>query len=261
MPNFRLTLEYDGTGFAGWQVQAGDVRTIQGVLEAALLRVTGVRTRAHGAGRTDAGVHAEGQVANLELETALAASALQRALNAVLPRDLAVVTAEPVAEDFHARYHARAKLYGYRIWNGPGPSPLRAGRAWRVKPALNVAAMASAGALLLGTHDFRSFQAAGSEVESTVRTLTRCDVLGPTASTSEPGARGEIEIQIEGSGFLRHMVRILAGTLVQVGTRRREPGSLPRVLAARDRRAAGPTAPPQGLTLLRVSYASASESA
>jgi len=253
VPNFRLTLEYDGTGFSGWQVQAGAVRTLQGELEAAVLRVTGVRVRAHGAGRTDAGVHAEGQVANLKLETALAAPALQRALNAVLPPDLAVVMAEVVADEFHARYHARAKLYRYRLWNGTHPSPLRAARAWWVKPALDVAAMASAGALLLGTHDFACFQDMGSEVESTVRTLTRCDVLG-TPGLPGPGARGEVEIHVEGSGFLRHMVRILVGTLVQVGTGRREPGSLPAVLAARDRSAAGPTAPPQGLSLVRVEY-------
>ncbi len=234
-------------------MQAGAVRTVQGELEAAVLRVTGVRARAHGAGRTDAGVHAEGQVANLELETALAAPALQRALNAVLSPDLAVVTAEVAADGFHARYHARAKLYRYRIWNGARPSPLRAARAWWVKPALDASEMASAGALLLGSHDFVSFQAMGSDVKSTVRTLTRCDVLGIPASP-EPGARGEIEIRVEGSGFLRHMVRILAGTLVEVGAGRREPGSMPAVLAARERRAAGPTAPPQGLSLVRVDY-------
>jgi len=255
VPNFRLTLEYDGAGFSGWQVQAGAVRTLQGELEAAVLRVTGVRTRAHGAGRTDAGVHAEGQVANLKLETALAAPALQRALNAVLPEGLAVVTAEVVEEGFHARYHARAKLYRYRIWNGTCPSPLRAARVWWVKPRLDAAAMASAGALLLGRHDFASFQDVGSDVESTIRTLARCDVLS-TPVALESSARGEIEIQVEGSGFLRHMVRILAGTLVEVGTGRREPGSLPAVLAARDRRAAGPTAPPHALTLVRVSYSS-----
>jgi len=259
VPNFRLTLEYDGAGFSGWQVQAGAVRTLQGELEAAVLRVTGLRARAHGAGRTDAGVHAEGQVANLKLETGLSAPALQRALNAVLPPGLAVVTAEVVTGGFHARHHARAKLYRYRIWNGARPSPLRAARAWWVRPALDVPAMASAGALLLGTHDFASFQDLGSDVESTTRTLTRCDVRG-TPVSPEPGARGEIEILLEGSGFLRHMVRILAGTLVQVGTGRREPGSLPAVLASRDRRAAGPTAPPHGLTLVRVIYASEARS-
>ncbi len=253
MPNFRLTLEYDGTGFAGWQVQAGQTRTVQGELEAAVLRVAGIPCRAHGAGRTDAGVHAEGQVANLKLATRLGAPALQRALNAVLPTDLAVVSAEVVPDAFHARHHARAKLYRYRIWNGARPSPLRAALSWWVKPALDAEAMASAGAQLLGTHDFRSFQAVGSDVETTLRTLTRCDVLA-FPPLPDPGARGELEIRVEGNGFLRHMVRILAGTLVQVGAGRRDPDSLPAVLAARDRRAAGPTAPPRGLTLVRVDY-------
>lgn len=253
MPNFRLTLEYDGSGFAGWQVQAGSTRTVQGELEAAILRVTGTACRAHGAGRTDAGVHAEGQVANLKLATALSAAALQRALNALLPGDLAVVSAEVVPDDFHARHNARAKLYRYRIWNGARPSPLRAARSWWVKAALDPEPMAFAGTQLLGTHDFASFQAVGSDAETTLRRLTRCDVLA-FPPLPDPGARGDLEIRVEGSGFLRHMVRILAGTLVQVGAGRRDPGSLPAVLAARDRRAAGPTAPPQGLTLVRVDY-------
>ncbi len=253
MPNFRLTLEYDGAGFAGWQLQAGAVRTLQGELETAIARVTGVRVRVHGAGRTDAGVHAEGQVASVALATELGAAVLARALNAVLPDDLAVVAAECVADAFHARHHARAKHYRYRIWNGAHPSPLRAARSWWVKPALDTAAMQAAGALLLGTHDFASLQAAGSDVVSTRRTLTRCDVER-VGLASDPEARGEIEIQVEGSGFLRHMVRILAGTLVQVGAGRREASSLSAMLAARDRRAAGITAPAQGLTLVRVSY-------
>jgi tRNA pseudouridine38-40 synthase len=254
VPNFRLTLEYDGSGFAGWQVQPGGVRTVQGELEAAVLQVAGVAARAHGAGRTDAGVHAEGQVANLTLETSLSAHTLQRALNAVLPEDLAVVSAELASDGFHARHHARSKLYRYRIWNGPRRSPLRAARSWWVKPALDAEAMARAGAHLLGSHDFASFQAVGSDAETTLRTLARCDVVALPAHADGPVARGEIEIRVEGSGFLRHMVRILAGTLVQVGSGRREPGSLAAVLAARDRRAAGPTAPPHGLTLVRVDY-------
>ena len=252
MPNFRLTLEYDGAGFAGWQVQAGGLRTLQGELESAVERITGERVRVHGAGRTDAGVHAEGQVASVRLARELEAAVLARALNGVLPADLAVVSAELAADDFHARHHARGKLYRYRIWNAPRPSPLRAPYCWRVKPALDVAAMQSAGTLLLGTHDFASFQALGSEVATTQRTLTRCDVVAhPAANGAAPG---EIEIQVEGSGFLRHMVRILAGTLVLVGSGRRDADSLPAVLAACERKAAGPTAPPQGLTLVRVFY-------
>jgi tRNA pseudouridine38-40 synthase len=253
MPNFRLTLEYDGSGFAGWQVQAGGVRTLQGELEAAVLRVTQQRVRVHGASRTDAGVHAEGQVANVKLETALDAHAFGRALNAVLPPDLAVVSAEAAHDDFHARHHAKGKLYRYRIWNGRRPSPLRAARAWWVKAGLDAVAMHAAAAHLLGTHDFASFQAVGSEVETTQRTLTRCGVEAVPVP-GEPLARGEVVIEVEGSGFLRHMVRILAGTLVQVGSGRRSPADLPAILAARERASAGPTAPPEGLTLVRVDY-------
>ncbi len=253
MPNFRLTLEYDGTDFAGWQLQAAGVRTLQGELETALARVTGAQVRVHGAGRTDAGVHAEGQVASVRLETEFEAAVLARALNAVLPRDLAVVSAERVADAFHARHDARAKLYRYRIWNGARPSPLRARDSWRVKPPLDVAAMQAGATRVLGTHDFASFQALGSDVVTTQRSLTRCDIE-PAAAVGNPGARGEIAIVVAGSGFLRHMVRILVGTLVQVGAGRRAPESLTAVLAACERRAAGPTAPPQGLTLVRVFY-------
>jgi len=253
VPNFRLTLEYDGTDFAGWQLQAGSVRTLQGELENAIARVAGAPARVFGAGRTDAGVHAEGQVASVRLATVLDARSLGRALNAVLPPDLAVVACDVVADDFHARHHARSKLYRYRIWNGARPSPLRARTSWRVKPALTAEAMQAGAQRLLGEHDFASFQAVGSDVASTRRTLTRCDVeRGAADDASE--ARGEITIHVEGSGFLRHMVRILVGTLVQVGSAHRSPESLTAVLAAADRRAAGPTAPPQGLTLVRVDY-------
>jgi tRNA pseudouridine38-40 synthase len=256
MPNFRLTLEYDGSGFAGWQVQSGGVRTLQGELEAALLRVTQLRARVHGASRTDAGVHAEGQVANVALETRLSAHALERALNAVLPPDVAVVSAEIVPDAFHARYHAQRKHYRYALWNGRRPSPLRAGRSWWVKSRLDAAAMREAAAHLVGTHDFTSFQAVGSEVETTERTLTRCDVAASPLA-GDAAAPGDLRLEVEGTGFLRHMVRILAGTLVQVGAGRLPPVALPAILAARDRARAGPTAPPQGLTLVRVFYESA----
>jgi tRNA pseudouridine38-40 synthase len=219
--------------------------------------VTREHARVHGASRTDAGVHAEGQVANLKLATALDAHALARALNALLPPDLSVVEAAVVPDDFHARYHAKSKLYRYRIWNGRRPSPLRAARAWWVKPRLDAAAMREAGAHLLGMHDFASFQAIGSEVETTLRTLTRCEVT-TTPIPGEPDARADLELEIEGTGFLRHMVRILTGTLVQVGGGRRAPDSLPALLAARDRAQAGPTAPAHGLTLVRVDYPSES---
>lgn len=246
MTTFRLTLEYDGANFDGWQVQAAGSRTIQGCLEDAVERVCGRRVRVTGSGRTDAGVHASGQVASLRVESRLEPPALQRALNGVLPSDIAVVAAAAAADDFHARRDARAKLYSYRIWNGPTHSPLRAARSHWVAPALDLSAMRAAAGDFCGRHDFASLQAAGSDIEQTVRTLVRLELLGES--------RGEIELRVEGDGFLRHMVRNLAGTLIEVGRGRRTPDSIPELLERRDRRLAGPTAPAQGLTLVRVSY-------
>lgn len=246
MPNFRLTLEYDGRDFAGWQVQPGGQRTVQGVLEAAVERVTGRAARAIGSGRTDAGVHAEGQVASVRVDTRLEPDELCRALNGVLPADVAVLAAERVPEDFHALRDARSKLYCYRIWNGSSPSPLRAPRAWHVARRLDLEAMRRAARALVGTHDFACFRAAGSEEGSSVRTLTRCQLEGE--------ARAEIRLLVEGDGFLRHMVRALAGTLVEVGWGRRAADSMAAMLASRDRGRAGRTAPAQGLTLVRVDY-------
>jgi tRNA pseudouridine38-40 synthase len=244
LARYRLTLEYDGAGFAGWQVQPAGRRTVQGELEAALARVTGQRCRAVGASRTDAGVHAEGQVASVELARALDAARLLRALNGVLPADLAAVECAEADANFHARRSARSKLYRYRVWNGPSPSPSRAAWTHRVVTPLDLAAMRRAASHLVGTHDFRSFQAARSAPGSTVRTLARVDVEGRS--------RGEVQIWVEGDAFLRHMVRILAGTLVEVGIGRRDPESIPALLAARDRSRAGRTAPARGLCLVRV---------
>jgi tRNA pseudouridine38-40 synthase len=243
---FRLTLEYDGANFDGWQIQVAGSRTIQGCLEDAVERVCGQRVRVEGSGRTDAGVHALGQVASLRVESRLDAPSLQRALNGVLPADVAVVGAEAAADDFHARHDARAKLYHYRIWNGATRSPLRAARSHWVAPALDLIAMRVAALDFCGRRDFASLQAAGSGIEQTVRTLHRLELLGES--------RGEIEIRVEGDGFLRHMVRNLAGTLIEVGLGRRAADSIPELLERCDRRLAGPTAPAQGLTLVWVSY-------
>jgi tRNA pseudouridine38-40 synthase len=246
MPTFRLTLEYDGRDFAGWQVQPGGRRTVQGTLEAALQRLTGQAARVIGAGRTDAGVHAEGQIASVPLATRLDAPALHRALNAILPEDVAARAVAAVEGDFDARREARAKLYRYRLWNGESPSPLRRRDHVWVRQALDLDAMREASRGFVGSHDFASLQTAGSRVATTVRTLSSVEVLGY--------AGGEVRILVEGDGFLRHMVRNLVGTLLQVGAGRRAPDSIPALLAARDRRLAGPTAPPGGLTLVRVSY-------
>jgi len=246
VPTFRLSLEYDGRDFAGWQIQPAGQRTVQGILQEAFRRVTGREVRVIGAGRTDAGVHAEGQVASVVVETELAPDRLRRALNGVLPPDLAVWECVLAPEGFHARYQARSKLYCYRIWNGESRSPLRARRSCHVPGGLDLEAMRRAAALLLGPHDFAAFQTAGSAVRSTERTLLRLDIEG------EP--RGEVLLLVEGDGFLRQMVRILAGTLIEIGLGRRNATGLPAVLAARERSRAGRTAPAQALTLIRVCY-------
>jgi tRNA pseudouridine38-40 synthase len=246
VPSFRLVLEYDGTDFAGWQSQAQGERTVQATLVAALAEFTTGPVRVAGAGRTDAGVHAEGQVAAATLDTRLDAATLLRALNAKLPPDLAVVAAAPAPDGFDPRREAKGKLYRYAVWNGTEPSPLRRRRWHHVREPLDVPAMRSAAADLVGRRDFASFQGAGSSATSTLRTLTRAAVEG--------GARGEVRFELEGDGFLRHMVRNAVGTLLEVGLGRRDPGSLPALLAARDRSRAGPTAPACGLTLVRVDY-------
>ena len=255
-PTFRLVLEYDGARFAGWQAQREGARTIQGAVEEAILQVTGVRVAVVGASRTDAGVHAEGQVASVGLETRLAPAALGRALNAVLPEDVAVRDVGLAPQGFHARHDARNKLYRYAIWNGPERSPLRAQRFWAVRHTLDLGAMKTAAAALVGVHDWSAFQVRGSEwraegeaqgrTPSAVRQVTRLSVLG---------GGSELEVEIEGEGFLRQMVRSLVGTLVEVGRGRRDPSSMPALLESRDRAAAGPTAPAHGLTLVRVDYA------
>jgi len=245
VPVFKLVLEYDGAAFAGWQVQPAK-ETVQGALEAAIARVSGQRVRIVGAGRTDAGVHAEGQVASARIETVLGADRLRLALNGVLPASVVVVDASEASETFHARRDARAKRYRYAIWNGAVRSPLRAARAWCLQRPLDLAAMRCAAAAVVGTHDFASFQTAGSDVATTERTVERLDVEGT--------AGGGIALGFEGTGFLRHMVRNLTGTLVEVGSGRRSASEMPALLAARDRRRAGRTAPAHGLTLEWVRY-------
>jgi tRNA pseudouridine38-40 synthase len=246
VPVFRLVLEYEGSAFAGWQLQP-DRETVQGALEIAIARVAGCRTRVVGAGRTDAGVHARGQVASAQIETALDPERLRLALNGVLPPAVAVLEASLAPEGFHARRDARAKRYRYAIWNGATRSPLRAARAWCLQRPLALGAMREAASAFVGTHDFASFQTAGSEVKTSERTLERIDVDGE--------AGGEIALGFEGTGFLRHMVRNLTGTLVEVGSGRRAPGEMAALLAARDRARAGRTAPAHGLTLEWVRYA------
>lgn len=243
---FRLTLEYDGSEFHGWQVQPGGSRTVQGALEHAIARVVHERARVTGAGRTDAGVHAEGQVASVTLGTALEPDALRRALNGVLPPDVAILEVAAERDGFDARRDASGKRYRYALWNAPVRSPLRRRRALCLQRPLDVEAIRRAAADLVGAHDFASFQAAGSSVRTTTRTLFRLDVEG--------AAGGPLDLWFDGSGFLRHMVRNVVGTLIEVGSGRRDPDGMPALLATRDRARVGPTAPAFPLTLVDVRY-------
>ena len=249
MRTFKITLSYDGTDFSGFQSQA-HVRSVQGELEAALAELEGTRVVVHGAGRTDAGVHALGQVASFTLSHSIAAGDLLRALNAKLPEDVRALSVEEAASGFNARFHARSKVYRYRISNTRVMSPFQRRYAWHISRSLDLNAMRQAALDLTGEHDFRSFQAVGGTVQTTIRTITR------SSWSEEPLAGGGrlLTYEVAGSGFLKHMVRTMVGTLVEVGDGRRSPDSLLALVASRNRAAAGPTAPPSGLYLVRVDY-------
>ena len=252
MQHFKLILEYDGSAFEGWQIQAGGSRTVQGCLLAAVEKISGPGGSVRGSGRTDSGVHAEGQVAAVSAETRLDAAGFLRALNGNLPRDVVILSAEVAPPEFDPRRHALSKLYRYAIWNGRVRSPLRAARWAPISQPLDLSLMRAGAQEILGVHDFACLQAAGSDVTQTVREIMHLDVSGSVGA--------EIRIEVEGSGFLRHMVRNIAGTLIEVGQGRRRPDSIPQLIAGRDRGAAGPTAPASGLTLVRVNYDSAENS-
>jgi tRNA pseudouridine38-40 synthase len=241
----KLTLEYDGTDFVGWQVQPNG-RSVQEVVEGALARLLGEPVRVTGAGRTDAGVHARGQVCSLRTEKRIPLRAFVLGMNSLLPPDVAVVEAADEEPGFDARRSASGKRYEYAIWNGPTRSPLRRRRAWEVFRPLDVRAMREAAGYLLGEHDFSAFRASDCPAKTTRRLLRVLDVSGE--------AGGEITVAAEATAFLKHMVRNLVGTLVEVGHGKRAPGSMPGLLASGDRTRAGVTAPPQGLTLVRVDY-------
>jgi tRNA pseudouridine38-40 synthase len=257
----KLTIAYDGTAYLGWQRQAEGV-SIQGVLEEALARLDGAPVTVHGAGRTDAGVHALGQVASARVVTEHEPLVIRRALNAMLPGDIRVLAVEEAAPDFHARYSALGKTYEYRIWQGDVQLPFARTWSWHVPRPLDVEAMDRAVRRLEGRHDFSAFQSAGSSVTTAVRTVACAgvEVREPSAETGsgpgpEAGPRGRLVIvRLEADGFLRHMVRAVVGTLVEVGDGRREAASMAALLESRDRGASGPTAPPHGLVLVRVAY-------
>ncbi len=244
MRHLRLVVQYDGTDFAGFQFQP-EQRTVQGVLQEALSKLLGEKIQVCGASRTDAGVHACGQVVSFKTECAIPLERIVPALNALLPRDLAAMEVAEAPEHFHPRYQARRKYYVYRILNRPLPSPFIGRYAWHVPQPLNVAAMQQGAAHLTGEHDFAAFCAAGGSAKTTVRTLYELSVE----------RQGDIiEVKASGNGFLYMMMRIIVGTLVEVGLGKRPAEEMAAILASRDRRRAGPTAPPHGLTLQRIDY-------
>ena len=245
MRTLKLTVEYDGGGFSGWQVQPR-VRTVQEVVERGLAALLGEEVRVTAAGRTDAGVHAAGQVISLRTGRDLPLRAFVLGLNAHLPEDVSIAAAEEAPDGFDARRSASGKRYRYRIWNGPTRSALRRRTHWAVFRPLDVEAMQAATAPLLGRHDFSAFRAADCPATHAVRELTRVEVRGARG--------GELEFVVEGTAFLKHMVRNLVGTLCEVGQGKRDPGSIAALLAGRDRTRAGATAPPEGLTLEAVFY-------
>jgi tRNA pseudouridine38-40 synthase len=244
----KLTLAYDGAAYAGWQLQPGE-STVQGVLEAALEAVSGAPTRTIASGRTDAGVHALGQVVSLCTSCALAPGVLRRALNARLPHDVAVLDVAEAAEGFHAIRDACRKRYRYVIYDGPVRDVFRRDYCWQTLVRLDAEAMGHAATVLCGTHDFRSFQTSGADRPTTVRTVFDVEVR-----RREPPEQDLVVLEIEADGFLYNMVRTIVGSLVEIGRGRRAVAWLERVLAAADRRSAGPTAPPQGLFLVKVTY-------
>ncbi|EAT16685.1 tRNA pseudouridine(38-40) synthase TruA [Desulfuromonas acetoxidans] len=244
MPRLCLTVEYDGTSYGGWQVQP-NAQTVQEQIESALAQVIGASVRVYSSGRTDAGVHAIDMKAHFDVETLLPLSAYREGVNRFLPQDIVVRQVCRVADDFHARFDAQGKWYRYRLYRGRIRSPLHRLTSWHVAGGLDVEAMTQAADALVGTHDFAAFQASGCAAATTQRTLFEVLLI-------DEG--DELIIDVRGSGFLKNMVRIIVGSLVEVGRAKLTAGQLAEILASGQRCRAGLTAPAQGLCLMQVWY-------
>jgi len=242
--NIKVVLEYDGSGFAGWQQQAHG-RTVEAELKRALRAITGQDHKVYAAGRTDAGAHAEGQVVSFQTDGRISPRRLVAALNAKLPADVAVLSAEEVPDTFHARYSARWRRYRYRYLDRPSRPALERGRCWQVRGPLDVDAMSRAAEALVGKHDWTSYCSASEPADARVREMR-------SARVTRYGDVVELELVAE--GFLRGLARSIAGALAEVGRGRRPPEWVGEVLGARDRRKAAKTAPAGGLTLMEVIY-------
>lgn len=244
MRNIKLTIEYDGTGYVGWQRQP-DGPTVQEKIEVCLGGITGEKITLHGSGRTDSGVHALGQVANFNTESAIGPEELKKGLNSILPKDIVIVRSEEVPAEFHAQYSSKSKVYVYKILNRSYTSALLRNRVWHVPYTLNTEVMKEASEVLIGEHDFSAFAQADAEVKSKVRNVLSAEI----------GTKGEIiEFSIEAEGFLKRMVRLIVGTLVQVGKQRLSAGEFADILRSQNKNKFVIAAPPQGLYLKEVKY-------
>ncbi|MBW1840474.1 MAG: tRNA pseudouridine(38-40) synthase TruA [Deltaproteobacteria bacterium] len=245
LTNFKLTIEYDGSRYSGWQKQKND-RTLQGEIEKALMTMTDKKIVLHGSGRTDAGVHALGQVANFPCDTKILPEEFQRGLNSLLPDDIVIQSCERVHKKFHARFNAKHKTYSYRILNRPTPAAVGRQYAWFIRKKLDFDAMELAIPHIIGTHDFKAFEGSGSPRSHTIRSVMKAYL---TVMDQE-----QVVFEIQADGFLRYMVRNIVGTLVDVGHGKITPDEFNKILLSRDRELAGATAPPHGLFLMAVKY-------
>ncbi len=243
--NYRLTIEYDGSDFHGWQKQKKD-RTVQDEIEKALSVMTGEKIVINGSGRTDAGVHAHGQVANFKSDSGLSPETFQKGLNSLLPDDVVILDCRQVDAQFHARYDVKRKIYQYNILNRIIPSAIMRHYVWFIRRKLDVEAMKEAAGHLVGSHDFKSFEGTGSPRSSTVRQVFRAEVRQTDTAN--------VVFEIEADGFLKFMVRNIVGTLVDVGHGKLTPDDFNNIFHSRNRNLAGATAPPQGLFLVKVVY-------
>lgn len=245
MRNFRIVLQYEGTKYQGWQKQESTDNTIQGKLESILSKMTGVPTEVHGAGRTDAGVHARGQVAHFKMDTTMSENEILTYINRYLPEDIAVISVKEAGERFHARLNATGKLYQYRILNSAVPAVFDRRYVHTVEKQLDLKKMQAAASLLEGTHDFKAFTSNKRGKKSTVRTIWSIEIKK---------CGDEVVLNYRGDGFLYHMVRILTGTLIEVGLSERTVESVEDILNSLERQNAGFLAPAKGLTLMEVLY-------
>lgn len=251
MKNIKITIEYDGTNYSGWQIQQknpdeiGTEKSIQGIIERILSGILQEEIKITGSGRTDAGVHAVGQVANFKTKSKMPMAVMQRALNALLPKDIVIIDIEEAESDFNARFDAKSKTYSYEILNRDYSSAFDRFYQYYIPYKLNVKLMAKEAKYLIGRHDFRSFQTADKKVRNSVRVIKKISICKDGSI---------IHIDIEANGFLYNMVRNIVGTLIEIGRGKFPAGSMRKILLAKDRAIAGPTAPAKGLSLVRVKY-------